>query len=89
MTQQEPPKIEFPCDYPIKVIADNSAEARASVLEVMARHAGPIGESSVTERLSREGRFMSLTVTIVATGKDQLSRIHVDLKATGVVKMVM
>ena len=32
---------------------------------------------------------MSLTVTIVATGKDQLERIHVDLKATGVVKMVM
>lgn len=89
MTQKEPPKIEFPCDYPIKVIADNHEEARGKVLAVMEQHAAPLAEGCVTERLSREGRFMSLTVTIVATGKDQLERIHVDLKATGVVKMVM
>ena len=89
MSQQEPPKIEFPCDYPIKVIADNHDEARGLVMDVMQRHAAPLAENCVSERLSREGRFMSMTITITATGVDQLESIHVDLKATGVVKMVL
>ncbi|MAY39997.1 MULTISPECIES: HP0495 family protein [Spongiibacter] len=89
MSQQEPPKIEFPCDYPIKVIADNHDEARGLVMDVMQRHAAPLAENCVSERLSREGRFMSMTITITATGVEQLESIHVDLKATGVVKMVL
>ena len=89
MSQQEPPKIEFPCDYPIKVIADNHDEARGLVMDVMQRHAAPLAENCVSERLSREGRFMSMTITITATGVDQLESIHIDLKATGVVKMVL
>ena len=89
MSQQEPPKIEFPCDYPIKVIADNHDEARGLVMDVMQRHAAPLAENCVSERLSREGRFMSMTITITATGVEQMESIHVDLKATGVVKMVL
>ena len=89
MSQQEPPKIEFPCDYPIKVIADNHDEARGLVMDVMQRHVAPLAENCVSERLSREGRFMSMTITITATGVEQLESIHVDLKATGVVKMVL
>ena len=89
MSQQEPPKIEFPCDYPIKVIADSHDEARGLVMDVMQRHAAPLAENCVSERLSREGRFMSMTITITATGVEQLESIHVDLKATGVVKMVL
>tara|TARA_Y100001951_G_scaffold29147_1_gene22828 strand:- start:2727 stop:2996 length:270 start_codon:yes stop_codon:yes gene_type:complete len=89
VSQQEPPKIEFPCDYPIKVIADNHDEARGLVMDVMQRHAAPLAENCVSERLSREGRFMSMTITITATGVEQLESIHVDLKATGVVKMVL
>ncbi len=89
MTEQEPPKIEFPCDYPIKVISDNHDEARRKIVAVMEQHAGPLAEGCITERLSREGRFLSMTVTIFATGKEQQECIHVDLKATGVVKMVM
>ena len=89
MSQQEPPKIEFPCDYPIKVITDNHDQARVLVMDVMQRHAAPLADNCVSERLSREGRFLSMTVTITATGVEQLENIHVDLKATGVVKMVL
>ena len=58
-------------------------------MDVMQRHAAPLAENCVSERLSREGRFMSMTITITATGVEQLESIHVDLKATGVVKMVL
>ena len=42
-----------------------------------------------TERFSANGRFMSLTVTIVATGPAQLQALFEELKATGRVHMVL
>jgi len=89
MTEPDAPKIEFPCDYPIKVIGENGVELRQQVVAIMQRHAGEVDETRITERVSREGRFVSVTVTIVATGEPQLKNIHADLKATGVVKMVL
>ena len=89
MTEEQAPKIEFPCDYPIKVIGEAGDELRRQVLDVMRRHAGEVDTGLITERMSREGRFLSITVTIIATGKPQLEAIFADLKATGIVKMVL
>lgn len=89
MTEQTPPKIEFPCAYPIKVIGEAGADLRSQVIDIMCLHAGGVDETLITERVSREGRFVSVTVTITATGEPQLERIFADLKATGIVKMVL
>ena len=89
MTEQEPPKIEFPCEYPIKIMGRQSPTFKDVVLEVMRKHAGDISDSQVKGRASGKGTFVSITVTITATGKDQLDAIHADLLATGVVQMVL
>ena len=55
MNDQEPPKIEFPCDYPIKVLGIQSEGFKDLVLEVMRRHAGDIQRSTVEAfRLRRD-----------------------------------
>tara|TARA_R110001583_G_scaffold38758_2_gene124939 strand:- start:3760 stop:4068 length:309 start_codon:yes stop_codon:yes gene_type:complete len=85
----DPPLLEFPCAYPIKVIGNGDANLRERVIEIMRIHAGDFDETIITERASSEGRFVSVTVTITATGKPQLDNIFTDLKATGIVKMVL
>ena len=87
--QQEPPKIEFPCAYPIKVMGDATPDFRDFVVELMRRHDTALDESLVTERISSKGTFSSVTVTITATGVPQLQVIHAELKASGRVKMVL
>ena len=86
---EDPPKIEFPCEYPIKVLGHQTHDFRAVVIEVMTKHSGIVDDSQVAERASGKGTFVSITVTIIATGKDQLQAIFDDLKATGRVKMVL
>lgn len=86
---EDPPKIEFPCEYPIKVLGHHTYDFRAVVIEVMTKHTGVVDESQVTERASGKGTFVSITITVIATGKDQLQAIFEDLKATGRVKMVL
>ena len=84
------PKIEFPCErYPIKVIGEAGEGFREAVIEVMRRHAPGFDETTLVTRDSRNGRFLSLQVLITATGVEQLQAIHVDLRATGRVHMVL
>jgi len=90
MTQQpDPPKIEFPCDYPIKVIGDNDSDFHALVVETVKEHAPDLDESTIKLNPSRNGTFVSVRFTIRATGKQQLKAMHVALMATGRVKMVL
>lgn len=85
----ETPKIVFPCDYPIKVMGVAGQDLHGVVREVMLRHAPGFDEACITIRDSAQGTYQSLTVTITATGTDQLQAIFTDLKASSCVKMVL
>ena len=70
MTQeQEPPKIEFPCEYPIKVLGRNVDEFSSLVLEVFERHASGFDQETITVRTSRKATFTSMTITASGIGR--------------------
>ena len=89
MAGQEPPRIEFPCDYPIKVMGRQCDEFESVVIDIIERHAPGIDHSRITVKSSSKGTFMSMTVFIIATGKPQLEALHGDLMASGLVQMVL
>ncbi len=90
MTQQEPPKIEFPCEFPIKVFGVQNDEFKDHVHQVFSEHADDFHPSKVKSRPSGKGTYLAMTVVIVATGKPQLDRITKALKAKPeLVKMVI
>lgn len=87
--QQQPPKIEFPCPYPIKVMGYACAEFHDHVINVMEQHAPGFDRSLVSIRDSSNGKFQSITVTITATGTSQLQAIFASLKTSSHVQMVL
>ena len=89
MSQQDPPKIEFPCDYPIKVLGRHSDEFQAVIIGVFEQHAPGFDQETIKIKASSKGTFTSVTITITATGQEQLEALHRDLLATGVVQMVI
>lgn len=86
-TPLEPPKIEFPCPYPLKVVGNAAPDFADFVVEVVSRH----GE--VHERIevipSSNGRFQSVRITLTATGEEQLRALHAELKISGRVHIVI
>lgn len=86
---QDAPKIEFPCDYPIKVLGEQSDDFEQQILSVFGRHAPGLDPARVTSKQSSKGRFVSVTVVIVATGEQQLAALFDDLKRLPAVKMVL
>jgi len=86
---QAAPKIEFPCLYPIKIIGKAAENFREQVIAVVERHTGKITEGLIKVRPSRQNNYLSVTVTIAATGEDQLQEIFQDLKRIPDVLMVL
>lgn len=88
-TTVDPPRIEFPCDYPITVVVDAGIELRTQVFETFALHAPGFDAERVTERSSRNGNYRSLCFVITATGEAQLRTLFESLKARSGVHMVL
>lgn len=90
MTDQEPPKIEFPCpDYPIKVVGFSGVDFREYVFQVVERHAPGFDTEQIEVRDSSNGKYQSLTIKITATGEEQLSQLNTDLRKNKLVKLVL
>ena len=90
MSEQQPPKIEFPCpDYSIKVIGRSGPGFQDLVIEIIQKHAADFDLKTISENPSRNGKFTSVRLKITATGVNQLQAIHQDLLATGRVQMVI
>jgi len=89
MSEPNAPKIEFPCDYNIKVIGDAADDLVDVVVAVVEVHAPGVDRDRIKISDSRTGRFVSVQLTIVATGEPQLKAIFDDLKATGRVYTVL
>ena len=90
MTEQEKPKIIFPCDnYVIKIMGDAEADFQSSVEAIVESVAPGFDRSKTVSKLSAKGNFMSVNVWITATGVDQLEELHNRLKADVRVKMVL
>jgi putative lipoic acid-binding regulatory protein len=78
----QPSLLQYPTDYPIKVLGRPSDEFRARVHAVLLRHAPKLDPDRVTERLSENGNFLSISYTIVAESNEQVIALVNDLKAT-------
>lgn len=89
MSEPIPPRVEFPCDYPIKVVGEGAGDFRDVVVDIIRIHAPDLDEARVSVRESRNGRFLSVNVIIRATGEAQLQSIFTSLKQTGRVQMVL
>jgi putative lipoic acid-binding regulatory protein len=78
---EQPPLLEFPTDYPIKVIGRPSDEFRARVHAIVLRHVPLIEPERVTERLSENGNFLSISYRIRAESREQMEALAVDLRS--------
>lgn len=81
--------LEFPCQFPIKIMGHNTPELEATVFEIVRRHVPDLGEGAITQRESRKSKYIALTVTITATSKQQLDALYTELSGHELTLMVL
>ena len=81
--------LEFPCDFPIKMMGRDTPEFQATARKLVEKHTGPIDDNAIQSALSRNGRFVSITVTVNALSQQQLDDIYREVTANEDVLMAL
>ena len=89
MTDDSGELLQFPCEFPIKVMGRDSESFRSLTLAIVERHAGPLESGRISERPSSKGNFLALTYTIEARSRQQLDAIYQELTSSGVVLVAL
>jgi putative lipoic acid-binding regulatory protein len=71
--------LEFPCEFPIKMMGRDVEGFRATAIALIESHTGTISEDAITTSASSKGNFVSVTVTITAESQEQLDNIYREL----------
>ena len=61
----------------------------ALVVEIVMRHVGDLKEGAVAARASRNGKYVSVTVTFEAQGQEQLDELYRELSGHARIIMVL
>ncbi|MBI5436639.1 MAG: DUF493 domain-containing protein [Nitrosomonadales bacterium] len=81
--------IDYPCDFPIKVLGLSRQGFAQAVMEVVVRHAPSFEAGSMEMRSSSKARYLSLTCTVRATSREQLDALYQELCDHPMVVMVL
>ncbi|KAG0163535.1 hypothetical protein DFQ30_011406, partial [Apophysomyces sp. BC1015] len=68
--------LQFPCDFPIKVMGKSHPAFQQAIIEVVRQFDIELDNSRVESRLSNGGNYVALTVTVRATSRAQLDDIY-------------
>jgi putative lipoic acid-binding regulatory protein len=81
--------MNFPRNFPVKVMGANQADFESLILAIIKKHANVVEEEMIANRVSRNGRFVSITVQIRAESQEQLDAIYRELSAHERVLMML
>ena len=79
----------FPCEYPIKVFGANQPDFKKTACNIVEIHTGKLHPNQTTIKYSSKGKYISITVRIIATSRQQLDAINEDLQSCPLVSYLL
>ncbi len=89
MTEPKESLIDYPSDFPIKVVGVMHDEFAQTIVEVVTVHDPEFHAGKVEMRPSSAGTYLSLTLTVRATSREQLDDLYRALSGHPMVKFVL
>jgi putative lipoic acid-binding regulatory protein len=85
----EPSLIEYPTDFPIKIMGRREPRLVQSIADIVLKHAPDFDANTVEMRTSKKNSYLSVTCTIRATSREQLDALYKELCDHPAVVMVL
>lgn len=87
--QERQSLLAFPCEFPMKIMGRREGGFAQGVMQIVLKHAPDYQPASMEMRPSRQGKYLSLTVTINARSREQLDALYQELCDHPAVVMVL
>jgi putative lipoic acid-binding regulatory protein len=81
--------LQFPCDFPIKIIGVNADGFAELVLETITGLATLATEDAYVVRSSRAGNYLSISCTVQAQNRTQIDALYAALTSLEGVRFVI
>lgn len=81
--------IEYPCDFPIKVMGTQTEGYLEAMIHVARAFDPAFDPSTVEQRPSKGGKYLGLTLTVHVTSREQLDELYRTLTTHPMVKVVL
>jgi hypothetical protein len=84
-----PSLLEFPCEFPLKIMGAAAADFAQTIAAVVLKHAPDFDVATMEMRPSKAGNYLSLTCTVLAVSQEQLDGLYRELTSHPMVKVVL
>lgn len=81
--------IDYPTDFPIKVMGKRAPGFTETVVALVKQHAPDFKAETIEVRPSKQGTYLSLTITVRATSREQLDALYSALSGHPMVSVVL
>jgi putative lipoic acid-binding regulatory protein len=89
MTAPAESLIVYPSDFPIKIMGVMQDAFAQTMVELVQQHDPDFDATKMAMRPSAKGTYLSLTVTVRATSREQLDNLYRALSSHPMVKVVL
>ena len=87
--EEAPSLIEYPSQFPIKVMGANHPDLEQAVIDIALQFDPGYDRATLQLRPSRGGKYLGLTLSITATSRQQLDALYSSLSGHPLVKVVL
>lgn len=81
--------LHFPCEFVIKIFGHASNEFELQALTIIRHHIQDLAENAIKSRLSKDGKYLALTITMPIDTREQLDAIYQELSSDPMILMVL
>ena len=81
--------IEFPCQFPIKIMFKNQPNTGDELLAIVRRHHPELLDTAIQQQTSQNGNYCSITATVEAKNQEALDALYLELTQHPNIKMVL
>ena len=80
--------IVFPCDYPVSVVSENDDTVETFVIDTIKEYCDDF-DGTFQKKYSRNSKYVSIKVVIMAQSEEQLKKMHEALKSNTKIHVVL
>ncbi len=80
--------IQYPCDFLIKAVGEGD-DVRSLVLALVQLHIPTLTDDQLTERPSKHGKYLAVSVTVFVENRRQLDAIYRELSQHPRIRFVL
>jgi putative lipoic acid-binding regulatory protein len=79
--EESKPVLQFPCDFPLKVIGHNTDDFESFVIEIVHHHVPDLDVTIVDTKLSGGGKYLSVSMNFIADSREQMDALYKELSS--------